>query len=211
MKIKPGDIIFLVSLNLCHSLSHGQIAGKLSEESKDSLVQIAVALIEERSFVLSDYDQLSIWKIRGDTSVHFDRFIRFVPLKGRFLYDVTVSLNGSILGGTSLANNKWSSKNSDRIDAWSIRFFRLSRRQISKTRFVQENLEAVIPGKYLVSIREKGHLTIREERDHFSITVEEPQRIYSCRMKKRTGKVFDEQRIELRLLPDGEPGRVRIY
>lgn len=179
-----------------------QARSELFKLSKDSLIKLAVTKIDEPSFDVNQFDQISVWSVNGEVWVYFDRFIKFVPRKSRSYYDVKVNLSSDSWTASPRGNGKSKSE----------KFYSTTRQDIEKSDFViAKILESGLTQKYLDRIRENGTILIIEENKHYSVSISEtPALILLYKVRKSTGEVFDKSEMNTHLDDNPSP-TIRIY
>jgi hypothetical protein len=183
-KSKCSCSLFLIVFLIFSSASGmAQSAKELSKLSKEELIKMATAKIDEPSFRVSDFTEIEVWLEDKELTVEFGHVIRFIPKRGQYYYSVSVDL----VSGSSSRSIK-----GDGPDDEDIKFYNPVQYQ-DQIKFVFDainNSDGEI-GKIPEGKMPDDTMTIQEETDYYDVEVDSYSTHSYYKVKKGSGKIYD--------------------
>jgi hypothetical protein len=160
-----------------------QSAKELSKLSKERLIEMAVAKVDEPSFRITDFSSIEIWLDEDELTVEFEHAIRFIPKRGQFYYSVSVDL----ISGSTVHSIKGNGPDNEDIQFYDPAKFK------DQIKFVFDAINS--PDSEIGKIPEgklpDGTMTIQEEAGYYDVEVDSYSTHSYYKIKKGTGKIYD--------------------
>ncbi len=194
MKIFKIFILFHLLLNFTPCYSQDIKMNKEVEEiillGKDSIVQLALKLIDERAGV-QNFTKIKVMTNGSEVYVSFTNPIKYLPIKSVFYFDLGVNLLEKTITYSPVSNGivKYRKK--------IIPFFKQTKETKVNIQFVIEAINKSDKVGSIDIVNFEDDMIIRESKKHYDIIIVSEFQESSYKIEKISGKIYDMEHAEL--------------